>query len=109
MKAHPGITRLHLVQKGAAAIALMVASEFGRASNRHAHEGNVRRCYERARELMGVLETLPLPASVARCLKPLYTRSTQQELYRPGRLEPGFVRKACAELAESFNRAATRL
>jgi hypothetical protein len=109
MKAHPGITRVHLVQKGPASIALMVASEFGRASNRNTNENNVRSCYRRARELMGVLETLSLPPAVSRRLKPLYTRATERELFLQERMVPEFIRKSCAELADAFTRAAAFL
>ncbi len=109
MKYHPSITRLHLLAKGPAAIALMVASEFGRASNRSQKEANVRACYNRARELMGVLETLPLPVRACRQLKPLFDRASERELLLEKRLDAGFIRKSCAEFADAFNRAATQL
>ena len=106
MNAHPSITRTHLVEKGPAAIARMVASEFGRASNRSAHEQNVLACYRRARELMGVLETLPLSPLVCRRLKPLFDRSSERELFLKNRMRPDFIRKSCREMADAFNQAA---
>lgn len=109
MKYHPSITRAHLLSKGPAAIALMVASEFGRASNRNTHEQNVLACYHRARELMGVLETLSLPLPVCKQLKPLFDRSSERELLLQKRLTPDFIRKSCAEIADAFNRAAIEL
>jgi hypothetical protein len=109
MKYHPSLSRASVVAKGPAAIAMMVASEFGRASNRHAHQENVLACYNRARELMGVLETLRMPDSICRHLKPLFTRSTQKELLLPRRLHPELIRKSCAEMADAFNQAARQL
>lgn len=109
MKYHPSITRTHLVSKGPAALALMVASEFGRASNRSDHRENVLACYRRARELMGILETLKLPPEVCRRLKPLYDRASERELLSEKRLTPAFIRKSCAEMAHAFNSAAAQL
>lgn len=109
MKYHPSVTRQHLVSKGPAAIAMMVASEFYRASNRSSHEDNVVSAYHRARELMGVLETLRLPDAVCQSLKPLYERSIESELMVKERLAPEFVKKTAAELAEAFNNAASQL
>ena len=109
MKYHPGITRNQLVKKGPAAIAKMVASEFYRASNRSAHQDNVLSAYRRARELMGVLETLLLPDAVCLILKPLYERSTESELMMKERLAPDFVKKNAAELADAFDRAAIEI
>jgi hypothetical protein len=109
MKYHPSVTRQHLVSKGPAAIAMMVASEFYRASNRCSHEGNVVNAYHRARELMGVLETLRLPDAVCQNLKPMYERSMESELLVKDKLAPDFVKKYAAELADAFNRAASQL
>ena len=109
MKAHRQLSRMHIIQKGPAAIALMIASEFGRAANRSEHRDNVLNCYRRARELMGVLETVALPLPVGRQLKPLYDRAAERHLLLEKHLTPDFVSKACAEFADAFNRAAASL
>jgi len=96
---------LDVVRKGAAQIALMVASEFGRAASRAIHRDNVLSCYGRARELMGILETLSMPPRVGSRLKPLFARMSEDEILRPGRLEPAFIERSCRELAEEFSRA----
>lgn len=109
MKAHRTLTREKLLRQGPARIALMVASEFGRASSRSAHPENVLACYARARELMGVLETIPMPRSVVHRLRPLYRRAAARELFQPARLDSRRTARSCAELAEEFNRAARKL
>jgi len=109
MKAHPSLTRQHVLAKGPDAIALMIASEFGRAANRSRHRENVLSCYRRARELMGILETISLPADVSQQLKPWYQKATEQELLTEERLHPDWVQKFCLAAAAEFNRAATTL
>ena len=54
MRFHPSLTIDSVARHGAARVALMVASEFWRASNDAEFSADVLSCYERARELMGV-------------------------------------------------------
>jgi len=105
MKGHRSLTRRHILAKGPAQIALMVASEFGRAANRPAHRENVLACYTRARELMGILETIPLPMKAARRLKPLFKRSTHRALTDEAHLAPRCIERSCRELADEFAQA----
>ena len=109
MKAHPSLSRLHVLSKGPAAIVLMIASEFGRAANRSEHRDNVLMCYHRARELMGVLETVPLPLPVSESLKPWFEKASERELFTEERLQPLWIQKFCKEAASEFNQAASLL
>ena len=109
MKAHPSLTRRHVLAKGVNAIALMIASEFGRAANRCEHRGNVLSCYGRARELMGILETVALPSSVSTRLKPWFEKSTERELLSEDHLEPAWIQQFCREAASEFDTAASHL
>lgn len=109
MKAHRNLTRHHIRSKGPAAISLMIVSEFERAANRSVHRDNVIHCYARARELMGILETMSLPAAISRRLKPIFARSSEQELLAEKRLTPLFVQKCSLEIAATFNWAASAL
>jgi len=109
MMAHRSLTRRDIVEKGPAQIALMVASEFGRASSRAVHRGNVLSCYARARELMGILETLPLPKTVGARLKPLFARMIEREILLENRLTPHFIERSCQEFADEFTRASAMM
>jgi hypothetical protein len=109
MKAHPSLSRLCVISKGPAAMVLMIASEFGRAGNRSEQRENVLNCYRRARELMGVLETVALPLPVAESLKPWFAKSSQRELFAEERLHPSWVQKFCTQAAAAFNQAASHL
>lgn len=108
MKAHRSLSRLDIVAKGPAMIALMIASEFSRAANRAAFRDNVVASYERARELCGILESLPLPNRAAHRLKPLVARMAAHQLYREERLTPARIERASRELVQELtNWAAT--
>jgi hypothetical protein len=109
MKAHRSLTAAQVRAKGPAAIALMVASEFGRAATGAKYRSDVLRCYDRARELMGLLEVLNLPGDVALHLRPLYKRCTLRELLKESRLTPAFIERASREMADAFDRAASLL
>src|SRR5438552_2779979 len=109
MKYHPSLSRQYVLSKGPQAMALMIASEFGRAANRSDHRDNVLKCYGRARELMGVLETLLLPFSVSLRLKPWYEKSQENELLLDERLQPAYVQQFCSEAAAEFIQAAQLL
>jgi hypothetical protein len=109
MKAHPSLSRLHVISKGPNAIALMIASEFGRAANRCDHRDNVLKCYGRARELMGILETLALPLSISERLQPWFVKASEHELLKEERLQPAWIQKFCIDAAAEFNHAASLL
>ena len=109
MKYHPSLTRLYVLNKGPQAMALMIASEFGRAANRSEHRDNVMKCYSRARELMGILETLLLPVSVSQRLEPWYEKCQEIELLSAERLQPSYVQQFCTQAAVEFNQAAQLL
>jgi len=109
MKALKSLSREQVCAKGPSAIALMIASEFGRAVNRREHRDNVLGCYSRARELMGILETVRLPPLVSTRLKPLFDKSTERELMSEDHLQPDWIQKFCGEAAAEFNEAASKL
>jgi hypothetical protein len=109
MKMHRSLTRLDVRRKGPAQIALMVASEFGRAASRASHRENVISCYARARELMGLLETIPLPFAVAARLKPIFARATEQQLLSENRLTPDFIQRSSLEFAEEFTKISLQI
>jgi hypothetical protein len=109
MKAHPSLTRQSIRDKGPSAMALMIASEFGRAANRSEHRENVVRCYARARELMGILETVSLPDAVSARLKPWYDQSTEQSLLKEEHLQPAWIQNFCNQAASEFNTIASNL
>ena len=109
MKAHSSLSRQYVLSKGPYAIALMIASEFGRAANRSEHRQNVLNCYHRARELMGILETVSLPLQVSQSLQPWYTKTSEHELLMEERMQPSWIHKFCNEAAAEFNQAASLL
>ena len=65
MKAHRSLHRVDVLKYGPDQIAMMVASEFLRASERTQYASIANNCFERALELMGILETIPLNEDVA--------------------------------------------
>lgn len=109
MKAHRTLLPEDLLRYGPAKMARMVASEFGRASTGCQYRSDVVACYDRARELMGVLETVPIDDQTAAYLKPCYKLCVEKELLREERLAPEFVREFSDRMAEAFERAAQML
>src|ERR1035438_6384593 len=104
MQAHRSLQRTDVTKYPATQIALMVASEFLRASSRAQYPQIVHGCFARARELMGILETIALGADVAAELKPIYGRCTEDQLMVADRLPIESVRALSQNLAQAFER-----
>lgn len=109
MNAHRSLSRVDVQKYSPAQIALMVASEFLRASTRAHHASIANGCLHRARELMGILETLPLDANVALELSPIYYRCTEDQLIVADRMPAEQVRTLGLELATVFEKASEAL
>ena len=109
MKAHRSLTRRDILRHPASRIALMIASEFYRACERSGHVQNVKDCYERARELMGILETVELPEDVALRLKAVYAGCRERELLREASLVPEEVQRLSEQWADLFSQASAAL
>jgi len=109
MKAHRNLTRQDVLRYGPAKLCLMIASEFHRAVSRCETTPNVISCYSRAKELMGILETQPLPLQVSHRLKPIYKRAIDIHLLAESELVPLRVSRVSAELASEFELASQKL
>ena len=92
MRNHKSLKPDDLIRRGPAKIALMVASEFIRASSGAEFKSDVIRCYDRGRELMGVLETVLLDEETGLYLKPFYRECVERDLLRDEKLDPAFVK-----------------
>lgn len=109
MHDHPSLTRAELAGYGVARIASMVASEFWRAIGEAEHRHQVEACYHRARELMGVLETVPMNDEACRLLAPVYRECSMQRLFRREMFLPDSVQAFSARMATIFQEAAKHL
>jgi hypothetical protein len=109
MKYHKSLTSDGVLKYGPAKTALMVASEFWRASSGSEYRQDVVSCYRRAKELMGLLETVSLREDVAAELAPMYRDCRDTELLRDERLSPASVVEISTRMAEAFERAAARM
>lgn len=102
MQAHPGLSRTDALKYGPSKILLMVASEFGRAGDLANHPDKARACLERARELMGLLETIDLPEHQAQMLAPYFQRSRREMIDTLLGESPEALREICQDFAERF-------
>jgi hypothetical protein len=109
MRNHKSITVEVLAQKGPSKIALMVASEFYRAASGSDYHADVASCFDRARELMGVLETIPLPSDIASDLRPIYNACRASLLEKVAQQEPGQIREIAEDFAHRFDLFGKRL
>jgi hypothetical protein len=109
MQAHRSLRRTDVTKYPTTQIALMVASEFLRASSRAQYPQIVHGCFGRARELMGILETLTLETDVAAELKPIYERCTEDRLMVADRLPAESIQALSQHLAQAFERASEGL
>jgi hypothetical protein len=109
MQAHRSLQRTDVTKYPATQIALMVASEFLRASSRAQYPQIVHGCFARARELMGILETMTLEENVAVALKPIYELCTEDKLMVADQLPVDAVRTMSQNFAQSFERASEGL
>ena len=109
MKAHPGLSRAEVTRYPAEKITLMVASEFLRAADRVKYPDFVKNCFRRARELMGILETVPLRDDVALTLKDIYAQCGGGNLFQLLVRTPEDIRRKSLELAGSFEAASRHL
>jgi len=103
------LTRKDILRYTPDKIALMIASEFTRAANRAERIENVVACYERARELMGILETVSLAAVVSRRLRPIYQNVGMQKMLLLKDRNTAYIRQSSLELADELTRAASGL
>ncbi len=109
MRNHKSLKPEDIIKHGPAKIALMVASEFLRASNGSQYRADVITCYERARELMGVLETVPMDDETGSFLKPIYKECIATNLLKNENLNPEFIKRFSTRIADAFGEAASRL
>ena len=109
MNAHRSLQRTDVLKYSSDKIALMVASEFYRASDRAQYASIAKNCFERARELMGILETIPLDTDVALELSPIYARCTEDQLLTVDSMPLEQIRAKYLELAAAFERASEHL
>ena len=100
---------MDVLKYGPDQIAMMVASEFLRASERTQYASIANNCFERARELMGILETIPLTEDVAQELSPVYGRCTRDQLMIDDRMPLERVRKISLEVASAFEKASENI
>lgn len=105
MKAHKGLTRLDVLKYPPSKIALMVASEFLRASDKLQYPQVAQNSFSRARELMGVLETTDLDSESAIRLQPYYGRCSEERLCVSDRTSREELRAFCLEVANVFETA----
>jgi hypothetical protein len=109
MKYHRSQTPESVAQHGPSKIARMVASEFWRASSEPEYVQDVIACYDRARELMGILETIPFEPAIAESLVPVYKSCVRSELLQENRLTPPAIREFGERIAQKFDQVAERL
>jgi hypothetical protein len=109
MRNHKSLKPDDLIKRGPAKIALMVASEFIRASTGSEFRSDVVRCYDRGRELMGVLETVLLSEEAGVYLKPFYQECIERDLLKDEKLDPVFVKNFGMRIAGAFEKAALML
>jgi len=109
MKNHKSLTIEGLTDKGPSKIALMVASEFYRAAAGADYPADVASCFKRARELMGVLETIPLPEDIASDLRSIYTACRETLLDKVARQPSEEVKEIAEDFAQRFDLFGKRL
>ncbi len=107
MNAHRSLSRLDVLKYSPDKISMMVASEFLRASARAQYPSIVSGCFDRAWELMGILETIALDANVAQDLSPVYRRCSHD--MRKGSIPVEAIRLSSLEIASVFEKAAVLL
>jgi len=109
MRFHKSSTTTDLLRRGPSKLAMMIASEFWRAREGAQFRDEAVRCLWRARELMGVLETVDLPESVGRKLAPCYEECSLKAMFAEERLTPSAIQEFSSRLGEIFDRAAQEL
>jgi len=109
MNAHRSLRRTDVTKYPVTQVALMVASEFLRASTRAQYPDIVRGCIHRARELMGILETMTMDDIVATELKPIYERCTEDNIMISEKLPAESIRQFTEALAQAFERASENM
>jgi hypothetical protein len=109
MRFHKTSVTSDLLKRGPSKIAMMIASEFWRASNGAEFKEEAVRALWRARELMGVLEIANLPDSVSQALLPYYAECSLKSMFQEERLQPAPLQAFSSRLGEAFDRAAQEL
>jgi len=107
MNAHRSLQRLDVLKYPSSKIASMVASEFFRAAGRAQYPQIVQGCFSRARELMGLLETLPLDEQTVASLKPVYDEFSRKSL--EAQQSPSAIQTFAAQMAEVFEQTSMRM
>ena len=87
----------------------MVASEFYRAASGADYRADVLACFARARELMGVLETITLPMDIAADLPPVYRACRSSLLEKVAEQNSGEIREISEDFAQRFDLFGKRL
>jgi len=109
MHSHRSLMPEDVLKYGPSKMALMVASEFWRAKEGSEYRSDVIACYDRARELMGVLETCDMGEDAGIYLKPYYEECRERELFLEDRLRTEEIEKFSTRLAEAFEEASVRI
>lgn len=109
MRFHKTSVSADLVQRGASKLARMVASEFWRARDGAEYRDEAVHALWRARELMGVLETVNLPEPITQQLLPYYAECNLKSMFSEERLTPPALYSFGTRLAEAFDHAAQEL
>lgn len=97
MNAHKNLSRLDVLRHGPKKIAAMAASEFYRAAQRVNQPESVRLCLLRGRELLGILETQPLPPKSVQRLKPIFYSASS--MHTPLHAKPEHLSRRMSEIA----------
>jgi hypothetical protein len=109
MRYHKSATTTDLLRRGPAKIAMMIASEFWRAHAGADYKEDVKRCYWRARELMGVLEIADLPESIGLELQPYYRECAIKSMFNENQFLPSAIKVFSIRFAEMFDQIAQKL
>ena len=109
MRNHKSLSPEDLARKGPDKIALMVASEFYRAAEGARYANDVTACFHRARELMGVLETMALPDEIAADMRPVYASCRASLLEKVARQDVSEIRAIAGDFAQRFDWFGKRL
>lgn len=105
LHAHNGLTREDILRHPPGRIALMVASEFWRAAGKAEYPAIVQASFSRAKELMGILETIDLNPTATAALQTCYRQCIDRELEMLMRSSPTNIRLFCERLAQTFEQA----
>lgn len=109
MRFHKAVVSSDLVERGPAKLAMMVASEFWRARAGAEFRDEAVRALWRARELMGVLETVNLPQAISNRLLPYYRECRLPSMFADEQLAPQALIHFSDRLGNAFDQVARDL